>query len=461
MSVSLIESVEISEDMRHILKSFPEVKQVMSQTGRPNDGTDATGFYNIEFHVDIFHTKEMDRKANRESLIDRMTQKLSKYPGIVFNFSQPIQDNVEEAVSGVKGSLAVKIYGDDLAYLESKADSVFAIMKDIPGVEDLGVIRNLGQPEFRLELDGDKMALYNVSTADCNAVIEMAIGGKAASIFYEGYKKFDIRIRYLPEYRVTEKEIGNLMVPTLSGTKIPIKELVTIRKVNGPILIFRDNNMRFIALKFSARGRDMGSTVAEAQQKVKKAIALPKGYSISWEGDFENQQRALKQLKLVVPISLVLIFFILFILFGNVTDAGLILLNVPFAIIGGILALHITGTNFGISSGIGFIALFGICIQNNVILLSKFKKNLHERVHLDLAIRSGVIARIRPVIMTATLAAIGLLPAALSTGIGSESSKPLAIVVIGGLVTATILTLFIFPIIFKGVYKYKLKKLGD
>jgi len=459
MSVSLDESVRISEDMRHIIKSFPEVKQVMSQTGRPNDGTDATGFYNVEFHVDIYHTDEMDKKANRDALIDRMTKKLSKYPGIVFNFSQPIQDNVEEAVSGVKGSLAVKIFGDDLSLLESKADSVFTIMNKVQGVADLGVIRNLGQPEFRIELDEDKMAMYGVATADCNSVIEMAIGGKAASIFYEGYKKFDIRIRYLPEYRVNENEIGNLMVPTLNGTQIPIKEIATIKKVIGPILIYRDKNQRFIALKFSARGRDMGSTVAECQQKVNAAITLPKGYSMSWEGDFENQQRASKQLSIVVPISLVLIFFILFVMYGNALDAGLILMNVPFAIVGGILALHITGTNFCISAGIGFIALFGICIQNNVILMSKFKKNLHDRMHLDDAIRNGVIARIRPVIMTATLAAIGLIPAAVSTGIGSESSKPLAIVVIGGLVTATILTLFIFPIIFKVIYKFKVKKL--
>jgi len=460
MSVSLKESVRISEDLRHILKSFPEVKQVMSQTGRPNDGTDATGFYNIEFFVDIYHTSEMDKKENRDKLIARMNEKMSKYPGIIFNFSQPIQDNVEEAVSGVKGSLAVKIFGDDLGLLESKADSVYSIMKNVRGVEDLGIIRNLGQPEFRIELDENKMALYNVSTADCNSVIEMAIGGKAASIFYDGYRKFDIRIRYSPEFRTTEKEIGDLLVPTLSGTQIPVKEIASIKKIIGPSLIFRDKNMRFIALKFSTRGRDMGSTIAEAQSKVNKAIKLPKGYSFSWEGDFENQQRASKQLSIVVPISLILIFIILFILYGNATDAGLILINVPFATIGGIMALHITGTNFCISAGIGFIVLFGVCIQNNVILLSKFKKNLHEKMHLDMAIREGVIERIRPVIMTATLGAMGLIPAAVSTGIGSESSKPLAIVVIGGLISATVLTLFIFPIIFKGVYKYKVKKLS-
>ena len=457
MSVSLNESVKISEDMRHILKSFPEVKQVLSQTGRPNDGTDATGFYNIEFHVDIYHTKKMELKKNRDELINRMVNKLSKYPGIDFNFSQPIQDNVEEAVSGVKGSLAVKIYGDNLDILDQKADSIYNIMKDIKGVADLGVIRNIGQPEFRIELDEDKMALYNVATADCQAVIEMAIGGKAASTFYEGYRKFDIRIRYLPEYRTTEEEIANLMVPTLSGTQIPIKEIANIRKVTGPILIFRDNNQRFIALKFSARGRDMGSTVAEARSKVNNIINLPKGYSISWEGDFENQQRASRQLSIVVPISLILIFLILFIMYGNGTDAGLILISVPFAIVGGILALHLTGTNFCISAGIGFIALFGISIQNNVILLSRFKKYLHEKMELDTAIKTGVISRIRPVVMTATLAAIGLFPAAISTGIGSESSKPLAIVVIGGLVSATTMTLFIFPIVAKVVYKYRMR----
>jgi heavy metal efflux system protein len=457
MSVSLNQSVQIAEDMRHIITSFPQVKQVLSQTGRPNDGTDATGFYNIEFHVDIEHSKEMEKKENRDKLIAQMTEKLSKYPGVDLNFSQPIMDNVEEAASGVKGSLAIKIYGDDLNLLETKADSVYSIMKNIKGVADLGVIKNLGQPELHIELDQDKMALYNVSTADCNAVIEMAIGGKAASIFYEGARKFDIRIRYQPQYRLTENEIGNLMVPTLNGTQIPVKEIASIRKVSGPILIFRDKNMRYTALKFSVRGRDMGSTIAEAQKKVNAVITLPKGYAMSWEGDFENQQRASHQLSIVVPISLVLIFFILFILFGNATDAGLILMNVPFAIIGGIMALHLTGINFCISAGIGFICLFGISIQNNVILLSKFKKNLHHsRLSLDEAIRDGVVSRVRPVIMTATIAAIGLLPAAISTGIGSETSKPLAIVIIGGLITATFTTLFIFPIFFKGIYRYKI-----
>jgi cobalt-zinc-cadmium resistance protein CzcA len=460
LSVSLDESVKITKEMRDIIRSFPEVKQVVSQTGRPDDGTDATGFYNVEMLIDIYHTKAMEHQKNRDELIDRINKKLQKFPGVIFNYSQPIMDNVEEAVSGVKGSIVVKLFGEDLAYLDKKADSTYAIMKNIKGIDDIGVIQSQGQPELRIDLDQEKMALYGIATADCNAVIEMAIGGKAASTFYDGYKKFDIRIRFLHQYRMTEKEIGDLMVPTQSGGQVPIKEIAEIKKITGPILIFRDNNERYVALKFSVRGRDMVSTIAEAQSKVNAAIKLPKGYSMAWQGDFENQQRASGRLRLVVPISLILIFFILFVLFGNVTDAGLILLNVPFAIIGGITALHLTGTNFSISAGIGFIALFGICIQNNVILLSRFKKNLHERIHLDNAIRLGVIARIRPVMMTAIMAAIGLMPAATSLGIGSETSRPLAIVVIGGLITSTILTLFIFPILFKGVYNYKTKKLA-
>jgi heavy metal efflux system protein len=454
-SISLNESVKVADEMRRIISSFPEVKQVVSQTGRPDDGTDVTGFYNNEFLIDLYHSKRMEHKKYRDELIDSMFVKLQKFPGVIYNFSQPIMDNVEEAVSGVKGSIVTKIFGEDLSYLDAKADSVYPIMKKVKGIDDLGVIQSQGQPEFRIELNQEKMAWYGVNTADCNAVIEMAIGGKAASTFYEGYEKFDIRIRFLPEYRMTETEVGNLMVPTMSGGQIPIKEIAEINEVTGPILIFRDNNERYVALKFSVRGRDMGSTIAEAQKKVNASIQLPKGYRMVWQGDFENQQRASARLRLVVPISLMLIFFILFVLFGNVKDAGLILLNVPFAIIGGILSLHITGTNFSISAGIGFIALFGICIQNNVILLSKFKKNLHDRILLDEAIRSGVIARIRPVIMTALMAAIGLMPAATSIGIGSETSRPLAIVVIGGLITSTLLTLFIFPIIFKGAYSQK------
>ncbi|MEI6823460.1 MAG: CusA/CzcA family heavy metal efflux RND transporter, partial [Bacteroidota bacterium] len=452
-SVSLEESVKLSNQLRNKIRSFPEVKQVLSQAGRPNDGTDATGFYNIEFQVDIYPQKEWKSKRTKEELIEEMNTSLQEYPGIDFNFSQPIMDNVEEAVSGVKGSLVVKITGNDLALTEKKATEVYKVLKTVNGVEDLGVFKNIGQPELQIELDEKRCALYGVAKADAQAVIEMAIGGKSASKLYEGEKKFDIIVRYQPNFRKSEKEIGELMVPTMQGKQIPVKEIADIRLITGPLIVYRDNHQRYAAVKFSIRGRDMGSTIAEAQKKVDAKINLPKGYEIKWLGDFENQQRASNRLAQVVPLSLLLIFLILFVLFGNVRDAGLVLVNVPFAIIGGIAALLITHTNFSISAGIGFIALFGICIQNGVILISVFKNNIHhKKLSLQASIKEGVLSRIRPVIMTAMMAAIGLIPAATSKGIGSEAQRPLAIVVIGGLITATILTLFIFPLFVEKIY---------
>jgi cobalt-zinc-cadmium resistance protein CzcA len=452
MSVSLDESCALANKMRGELLAFPEVRQVMSQTGRPNDGTDATGFYNIEFHVDVYPRKEWASHLSKEELIERMNSRLSVFPGVDLNFSQPIMDNVEEAVSGVKGSLCVKIYGDDLRYSEARAKEIYDIMRDVRGVEDLGVIRNIGQPEMQIDLDQNKMALYGVTASDANAVIEMAIGGKAVSYIYEGERKFRLRLRYDSAFRNDEATIGGLMLPAANGSQVPVKNIATLRKITGAGLIFRDDNRRYAAVKFSVRGRDMGSAVAEAQQKINRQVHLDKGYELEWAGDFENQQRATRRLAEVIPLSICLIFLILFMLFRNVRDAGLALLNVPFAIAGGVAALLITGVNFSISAGIGFIALFGVCIQNGVILITVFKKNMKSD-SLEQGIKSGLRTRVRPVVMTALMAAIGLLPAALSTGIGSETSKPLATVVIGGLISATILTLFIFPLLFYAAYR--------
>ncbi|TFF36360.1 efflux RND transporter permease subunit [Mucilaginibacter psychrotolerans] len=454
MSTSLENSVKITDKLRDVLATFPEVKQTLSQVGRTNDGTDPKGFFNVQIQVDLLPKKQWKRNITQEQLIAEMDKKLSQFPGIIFNYSQPIIDNVAEAVAGVPASMAVKIFGPDFDVLDHKADSVMNVLKHVKGVEDLGILRNLGQPEFRIELDQRKMALYGVSTADANSVIEMAIGGKAATQLYEGERKFDIRIRYQKQYRNSEEKIENLMVPTLNGAKISIKEISTIKKLTGPAFIFRDNNSRYIAVKFSVRGRDLGSTIAEAQQKVGDKVKLDQGYSFTWNGEFENQIRASNTLAHVVPICLLVIFLLLYITFGNAKDAFLVILNVPFALIGGILALHITQTNFSISAGIGFIALFGVCIQNGVILISVFRKNLEEGKILDDAILSGVISRVRPVVMTALMAAIGLMPAAISTGIGSETQKPLAIVVIGGLVTSTILTLLILPLIYAIVHRF-------
>jgi len=454
MSSSLTETTKMVGVFRNVLNSFEEVESVMSQTGRSNDGTDPSGFFYVQCQVNLKPKEKWARKITVEQLIEEMDGKLRQYPGIVFNYSQPIIDNVAEAVAGINASLAVKIFGPDLETLNQKADSVAAILKDVRGVKDLGILRNLGQPELSIILDEERMAIYGVTTADAQAVIEMAVGGKSVTQLYEKEKRFDVRIRYPKEFRSTPNDIEELKVPTLTGGRVLLRDISQVKTVTGPAFIYRDNNARFIAIKFSIRERDLGSTIEEAQEKVARTISLPKGYHVAWSGEFENQVRATKKLTEVVPISLALIFVLLFITFGNSKDAGLVLVNVPFALIGGILALHVTGTIFSISAGIGFIALFGICIQNGVILITVFKANLRKQgMPLEQALKEGVASRVRPVVMTALMAAIGLLPAAISTGIGSETQKPLAIVVIGGLVTATVLTLLIFPLIFGICYR--------
>ena len=451
-SISLQESVKLANEMRHKLSEYPEVRKVLSQTGRPNDGTDATGFYNVEFHVDIYPEKEWESKMTKHQLIEKMQEDLETYPGVDFNFSQPITDNVEEAASGVKGSIAVKVFGKDLYESEKKAVEVYNVLKTVEGIEDLGVIRNIGQPELRIELNESNLARYGVAKEDVQSIIEMAIGGKSASLLYEDERKFNIMVRYAEDFRKSENEISKILVPAKDGSMIPIKELADITMITGPLIIYRDNHNRFCAVKFSVRGRDMGSAVKEAQEKVQESVDLPEGYTLKWTGDFENQQRATKRLAQVVPISIAIIFVILFVLFGNSRDAGLVLLNVPYAAVGGIIALLITGFNFSISAGIGFIALFGICIQNEVLLVADIKTNLKCGLNLENAVVSSVGERVRSVLMTAMMATIGLMPAALSTGIGSESQRPLAIVIIGGLVSATFFTLFVFPLIVEYIY---------
>jgi cobalt-zinc-cadmium resistance protein CzcA len=459
-SSSLAQSIDLTEKIRKKISSFQEIEQVLSQTGRPDDGTDPTGAFNIELHVELIPHDDWKRKISKEQLVQEMQDSLSVFQGINFSFSQPIMDNIEEAVSGVKGSMAVKIYGPDINRLEVLGDSVYRILKGIKGVDDLGIIHLMGQPELRIKLNADKMAIYGVATNDIQAVIEMAIGGKAATQLYDGEKRFDIRIRFLPEYRGNAEAIGNLLIPTISGNRFPLKLLADISTITGPAFVYREANQRFIGVKFSVRGRDLGSTIKEGQEKVSKAFSagLGKGMKITWQGEFENQQRAQTRLSYVVPFSICIIFILLVIAFGNFADASLVLLNLPFAVIGGIWALHLTHINFSISAGVGFIALFGIAIQAEVILISVFKRNLALNMTLDDAIREGFKDRIRSVLMTALIASLGLLPAAVSSGIGSESQKPLATVVIGGLVSSTILTLLIFPILFKMLYLRKMKK---
>jgi cobalt-zinc-cadmium resistance protein CzcA len=447
MSYSQKESTEKAILLGKEIRKFPEVSNVLWQEGRSNDGTDPNGFNFLQFQVDLKPKDEWNGKSI-DDIVSEMDNILSQYQGITYNYSQPIIDNVAEAVAGIKAANAIKIYGDDLDKLNEYANQVIEQIKDVQGIKDVGILRNIGQPEISILLDAEKMAIYGITKAQAQAVIEMAIGGKTATQKYEGEKKFDIRIRYDKDFRKNEDDILMLMIPTIRGNRIPLKEVASIKKITGPAFIYRDNTKRFIGVKFSVRGRDLGSTIAEAQKKVNANIKLPLGYRMSWTGEFENQVRASKRLLQVVPISLILIFVLLFIMLNNAKDAGYVLINVPFALIGGILALHITGINFGISAGVGFIALFGICVQNGVILISEFHKQSALLGNITEAIIQAVKVRTRPVVMTAMMAAIGLFPAAISTGIGSESQKPLAIVIIGGLVTATIFTLLVFPIIY-------------
>lgn len=449
MSMSLPETVDMVGTLRAKLNTFPEVEGVLSQTGRSNDGTDPSGFYYVQMQVNLKPLKEWRRGLTKDKLIDEMDAELKQYQGINYNYSQPIIDNVAEAVAGMNANNAVKLFGPDLGMLDSLATEVFAAIEHVDGIKDPGVLRNLGQPEIQVRLSDTRMALYGVSTADAQAVIEMAIGGKTANVMYEGERKFPIRLRFPYDHRKDEDDIRAILVPTLSGARVALGEIATITTTTGPAFIYRDNNSRFIGVKFTVRDRDLGSTIAEARRNVDARVKLPAGYSVEWTGEFENQVRAGKRLAQVVPISLAAIFVILFIALGDSRNAGLVLINVPFALVGGIFALHLTGINFGISAGVGFIALFGICVQNGVILVQEFNENLHQRMRLDEAVVSGVKKRIRPVVMTALMASLGLLPAAMSTGIGSEAQKPLAVVIIGGLVTATVFILLVFPVVFR------------
>lgn len=453
-SVSLSESVTLANQFRNTLRTFPEVSQVMTQTGRPNDGTDATGFYNIELFVKLHPEREWPTGRTKEQLVEEMNRRLSAYPGIDFNFSQPISDNVEEAVSGVKGAIVAKVYGKDLAETERLATEIYKTMKPIRGIADLGVIKNIGQPELQIDIDEGRLARYGVAKDDVQSIIEMAIGGKAASQVYEEERKFNLVVRYAGPFRDNAEAIGKIKVPTDDGQMIPISELATIRTITGPLIVYRENHVRYCAVKFSVRDRDIGSAVDESREKVAKAVPLPEGYKIEWSGDFENQKRATDRLAHVVPVSILLIFSILYVLFGNARDAALVLTNVPFAAVGGILILLLTGFNFSISAGIGFICLFGICIQNGVIMIMDIRHFVRQLHPLPVAVEKGMHSRIRSVLMTAMMATLGLLPAAVSHGIGSESQRPLAIVIIGGLTCATAFTLFVFPLIVEKAYRH-------
>lgn len=453
-SVNLQESTRLTKEMKELMqKNCDEIDFILTQTGRPNDGTDPTGFFNIEFNIQLKDEKDWKRKVSKEEIIQEMRDKLNHYPGIVFGFSQPIQDNVEEYVAGVKSSLVIKIFGDDLYDLEKYANKVASSIEKVNGITDINVYKNIGLPELRIELSDTKMAKYGISTADVQAVIEMTIGGQAATKFYENDRQFDVILRFQEAYRDTPEKIGNILIPSSNGNNVPLQEIATIGYQTGPAFIYREGNSRYIGVGFSIEGRDLGSTIDEAKKVVAKEVKLPKENYMEWAGEFESKERAAKQLAMVVPISLVLILLLLYTNFGNVKDTAIAALTLPFAFIGGFISLWITGTIFGISAGIGFIILFGVATIDGIVLIGVIRDNLKHKMQLKEAIVNGVKSRIRPVVMIALMGSMGLLPAALSTGMGSEIQKPLAIMIVGGLIICLILSFTILPVVFYYAYR--------
>ncbi len=435
---------------RLVLSSFPEVTTVTSQTGRPDDGTDVTGFFNTEYFVDL-KPKEQWRpvfRENKEELIAAMDRELEKIPGTLWNFSQPIADNMEEAVSGVKGQLAVKIYGDDLRTLEAKGDEIVNMMRTVKGIEDLGLFRVVGQPNLNFIVDREKAARYQLNVADVQDAIQTAVGGNAVSQVLQGERKYDLVMRYQAPYRNTREAIENIRLLAPTGERVSLAQLSKIDVSDGASEIYREANSRYVAIKYSVRGRDLGSTVEEAIKKVKEKVKLPTGYSVKYAGEYESQQRSQKRMAIVLPITILLIFVILYTMFSSFKWAILILGNVAMAGIGGVFALYLSHTNLSVSSLVGMLALFGVSVQTGVIML-EYINQLRARGHsIEDSAVEGAVLRLRPIMMTMLVATLGLLPAALSTGIGSDSQRPFAIVIVGGLIAALIMSIFLLPTLY-------------
>jgi cobalt-zinc-cadmium resistance protein CzcA len=444
------EGIRVANQARVVLCSFPEVPQCTSQVGRPDDGTDTTGFFNTEFFVDL-KPKEEWRPVfheDKDELIVAMNRELDKIPGVVWGFSQPIEDNMEEAVSGVKGALATKIYGDDLKVLEDKSDEIVKIMSGIKGVEDLGVFRVLGQPNLNIAIDREQAARYQINVADVQDAVQTAVGGNALTQVLKGEARYDLVVRYLPQYRNTKEAIERIRLLSPSGERVSLAQLCKISETDGASEVYREGNRRYVAIKYSVRGRDLGSTVEEAIKKVGEQVKLPTGYSIDWEGEYASQKRANARLLIVLPITILIIFVILYTMFKSFKWAVLILANIAIAPIGGLLALLMTGTNFSVSSGVGFLALFGVSVQTGVIMLEYINQLRARRFSIEDAAVEGAVLRLRPIMMTMLVATLGLLPAALSHAIGSDSQRPFAIVIVGGLIAALIMSIFLLPTLY-------------
>jgi len=453
VDISFDQAARLATDIRGMFRQSPEVTTVVSQLGRPDDGTDPTSFFNAEFLANLKSQAEWRRGLSKDDLVAEIEERLKTIPGVIFNFSQVIQDNVEEAMSGVKGENSIKLFGADLKTMETLAGQIEKQMHQIRGVKDLGIFRLLGQPNLLIKVDRQASARYGLQVSDVNAVVQAAIGGQAVTQVYEGERLFDLVVRFLPEYRQDVEAISNILVSTPDGARIPLKQLATIATQTGAFIIYRENNERYIPIKFSVRDRDLESTVEEAQALLAKTITLPERYRMEWAGQYDQLKDEQKRLAKIVPVSLLLILFLLYITFDSLKNALLVLSAVPFALIGGVIALVATHTNFSISAAVGIISTLGVAILGGVLLISRIEDGRQAGLNLREAIMQAAAVQMRPILMATVGAAIGLLPAALATGIGSQAQKPLARVVVGGMLTAAFLILVVLPVLYELVHR--------
>jgi len=457
-TISFEESAKFAPEIRNILLSYPQVTEVGSELGRPDDGTDPTGFFNCEFYVGLkpYKDKVWDQGPirNKAQLTEDLQKKLDAYPGVIFNYTQPAEDAVDEALTGLKSALAVKIYGEDLQVLENKAVEIKRILSQVPGFTELTVVRELGQPSVKIDVDREKIARYGINVSDVEGVIQAGVGGQAATQVIQGERLFDLVVRMKPEYRSSTKEIGNLLVPTPSGQQVPISELATITQGNGASFIYRENNSRYIGVQFSIEGRDLARAVDEAQKAVRQSVVLPQGYTLDWGGEYGEYVAAKSQFAVIGPLALLLIFMILFALYGNFKFPVTVMIGVVMTEpVGALIALKLTHTPLSVSSALGLLALLGVSVETAVILVSYINKLRLQNLDIRSATREAALLRLRPIMMTALVACLGLLPAALSTGIGSDTQKPFAIVVVAGLVSRLFLGFFVNPVLYEMVAK--------
>jgi cobalt-zinc-cadmium resistance protein CzcA len=449
-TISFDEASKIAPRVRQLLRSFPEVTTVASELGRPDDGTDPTGFFNVEFYVGLKpYPQWRGHYRNKAGLIEAINEKLAAFPGITFNYTQPAVDAVDEAETGLKSALAVKVFGTDLHTLEEKGKAIKKILEHVRGIREVTLVQELGQPSLTITIDRARIARYGVNVADINALIQTAVGGDVATQLEQGEKQFDLIVRLDQQYRDNPDEIGNVLVATPGGQQIPLREFADIQVSNGASFIYRENNSRYIGVQFSVAGRDLAGAVNDAMQQVDRSVSLPQAYRLDWGGEYSDYTASRAQLRVILPLTLFLIFLLLFALYSNlkfpiITVLG-VLLSAP---VGGIVALWLTGTPFSVSSGIGFLALFGVSVQTAVVYISYVNELRRDGTDLAEAIRHGAILRLRPIMMTALVAAFGLLPVALATGVGTDSQRPFALVIVSGLFTRLLISVFLMPALY-------------